>query len=73
MTGIKTSLNALSTNASQLPNIEIDTSCSVIGKNTINALIRRYAKTSGAKADGKLDAGSITVKAMQKSLNQNKF
>lgn len=45
----------------------------IIGKNTINALIRRYAKTSGAKADGKLDAGSRTVKAMQKALNKNKF
>lgn len=45
----------------------------IIGKNTINALIKRYAKTSGAKADGKLDAKSITVKAMQKALNSGKF
>lgn len=45
----------------------------IIGKNTINALIKHYAKTSGAKADGKLDAKSITVKAMQKALNANKF
>lgn len=45
----------------------------IIGKTTINALIRRYAATSGAVADGKLDAGSRTVKAMQKALNAGKF
>lgn len=46
----------------------------IIGRDTINALIRRYMSTSGATVcDGKLDAGSRTVKAMQKALNAGKF
>lgn len=46
----------------------------IIGRDTINALIRRYMSTSGATVcDGKLDAGSRTVKAMQKALNAGNF
>lgn len=46
----------------------------IIGKDTINALIKRYMATSGASVlDGKLDAGSMTVKAMQKALNNGSF
>lgn len=46
----------------------------IIGKDTINALIRRYMSTSGATVcDGKLDAGSRTVKAMQRKLNSGSF
>lgn len=41
----------------------------LIGPATINALSKRY----GVKGDGKLDAGSITVKAMQRKLNEGKF
>lgn len=44
------------------------------GKDTINALIKRFMPLSGATVlDGKLDAGSITVKAMQRSLNEGSF
>ena len=44
------------------------------GKDTINALIRRYQASSGATVlDGKLDGGSITVKAMQRALNEGGF
>lgn len=46
----------------------------IFGKNTANALIKRYMKTSGASIlDGKLDAKSMTIKAMQKALNNGKF
>ena len=55
MTGIKTSLNALSTNASQLPNIEIDTSCSVIGKNTIDCMRSGIIYGNAAMIDGLID------------------
>lgn len=45
-----------------------------IGPDTINALIKRYKKESGATVyDGKLDYPSKTIKAMQKSLNKGKF
>lgn len=45
-----------------------------IGPDTINAMIRRFKPTSGAKVeDGKLDAGSPTVKAMQRALNEGRF
>lgn len=45
-----------------------------IGPDTINALIRHFKPTSGAKVeDGKLDAGSLTVKAMQRALNEGRF
>lgn len=45
-----------------------------IGPDTINALIRHFKPTSGAKVeDGKLDAGSPTVKAMQRALNEGRF
>lgn len=44
------------------------------GKDTINALIQRYMPSSGATVlDGKLDAGSITVKAMQRALNRGEL
>lgn len=44
------------------------------GKNTINALIDHYMSSSGATVlDGQLDAGSITVKAMQRALNDGTF
>ena len=55
MTGIKTSLNALSTNASQLPNIEIDTSCSVIGKNTTDCMRSGIIYGNAAMLDGLID------------------
>lgn len=46
----------------------------IFGKNTANALIKRYMKTSGATVlDGKLDAKSMTIKAMQKALNNGTF
>ena len=41
----------------------------LIGPKTINALSKRF----GIKGDGKLDAGSLTVKAMQRKLNEGKF
>ena len=45
-----------------------------MGPNTINALIKHFQGTSGATLlDGRLDYPSITVKAMQKALNSNKF
>lgn len=45
-----------------------------IGPDTINALIRHFKPTSGAKVeDGKLDSGSLTVKAMQRALNEGRF
>lgn len=45
-----------------------------IGPRTINALIKRYMGESGATAlDGRLDAASITVKAMQRALNAGRF
>lgn len=44
------------------------------GKNTINALIDHYMSSSGATVlDGQLDAGSITVQAMQRALNDGTF
>lgn len=46
----------------------------LIGPNTINALIKYYKSSSGATAyDGKLDAASITIKAMQRALNAGRF
>lgn len=46
----------------------------LIGKDTINALIKHYQSASGATVlDGKLDGPSLTVKAMQRALNQGKF
>ena len=45
-----------------------------IGPDTINAMIRHFKAESGAKVeDGKLDAGSPTVKAMQRALNEGRF
>lgn len=45
-----------------------------IGPDTINAMIRHFKAESGAKVeDGKLDAGSLTVKAMQRALNEGRF
>lgn len=45
-----------------------------IGPDTINALIRHFKPTSGATVeDGKLDAESLTVKAMQRALNEGRF
>ena len=44
------------------------------GKDTINALIKRYQSVSGATVlDGKLDAASVTVKAMQRALNEGRL
>lgn len=46
----------------------------VAGKVTFNALIEAFKDRSGAtKLDGKLDKPSITIKAMQKALNEGKF
>lgn len=45
-----------------------------IGPDTINALIRHFKPESGAKVeDGKLDANSPTIKAMQRALNEGRF
>lgn len=45
-----------------------------IGPDTINALIRHFKAESGAKVeDGKLDASSPTIKAMQRALNEGRF
>lgn len=45
-----------------------------IGPDTINALIRHFKAESGAKVeDGKLDANSPTIKAMQRALNEGRF
>ena len=45
-----------------------------IGPDTINALIRHFKPESGAKVeDGKLDADSPTIKAMQRALNEDRF
>lgn len=41
----------------------------LIGPNTINALGRRY----GITGDGRLDGPSLTIRAMQKRLNEGKF
>lgn len=46
----------------------------IMGKDSINALIKYYKAVSGASVlDGKLDEGSMTVKAMQRALNSGKF
>lgn len=46
----------------------------LLGPVTINALIKYYKASSGATiCDGKLDAASITVKAMQRALNEGRF
>lgn len=51
--------------------ISVDGLC---GPNTINALIKRYKASSGATAyDGVISNPSITVKAMQRALNNGKF
>ena len=57
----------------------VQTACGIkadgfIGPDTINALIRHFKPESGAKVeDGKLDANSPTIKAMQRALNENRF
>lgn len=52
-------------------NLDVDGLC---GQGTINALIRHYQGRSGATdLDGRLDAPSITIKAMQASLNEGRF
>lgn len=46
----------------------------LIGPDTDNALIKRFMGSSGAtELDGKLDGPSVTIKAMQHSLNEWKF
>lgn len=46
----------------------------LIGRDTVNALIKRYQSASGATVlDGCLDEYSITVKAMQAALNEGRF
>lgn len=45
-----------------------------VGPETINGLIGYYRGASGATVlDGRLDACSLTVKAMQRALNENRF
>lgn len=52
-------------------NLAVDGLC---GQGTINALIRHYQSRSGATVfDGRLDSPSITIKAMQASLNEGRF
>lgn len=43
------------------------------GPATANALIARYAGETGCIQDGKLDASSATIKAMQRKLNAGSF
>lgn len=43
------------------------------GPATANALIARYAGETNCIQDGKLDAGSATIKAMQRRLNAGSF
>lgn len=45
----------------------------LFGRNTANALIARYANETGCIQDGKLDAESATIKAMQRRLNAGSF
>lgn len=45
----------------------------IMGPGTVNALIRHYQSETGAIADGRLDAASPTVKAMQRHLNSGTF
>ena len=45
----------------------------LFGPATANALIARYASETGCIQDGKLDAGSATIKAMQRHLNAGTF
>lgn len=46
----------------------------LFGPKTANALIKHFKASSGASVyDGKLDGRSLTIKAMQKALNSNKF
>lgn len=45
----------------------------IMGPGTANALIRHYQSETGAIADGRLDAASPTVKAMQRHLNSGTF
>ena len=45
-----------------------------IGPDTINPLIRHFKAESGAKVeDGRLDANSPTIRAMQRALNEGRF
>lgn len=45
-----------------------------VGPNTWNRLIRYYQAASGAtELDGRIDCPSITVKAMQRALNEGRF
>ena len=45
----------------------------LFGPKTANALIARYANETGCIQDGKLDAESATIKAMQQHLNAGAF
>lgn len=46
----------------------------LFGPDTANALIKRFKASSGADLyDGRLDGPSVTIKAMQRSLNEGKF
>lgn len=45
----------------------------LFGPATANALIARYAGETGCVRDGKLDAGSATIRAMQRRLNSGTF
>lgn len=55
MPGIKTSLNALSSNASQLPHIEFEAPISVIGTNTIDCMLSGVVYGNAAMMDGLID------------------
>lgn len=45
----------------------------LIGPDTINGIIRRFADESGAIQDGKFDAASMTIKAIQRHANNGQF
>ena len=45
----------------------------LIGPDTINGIIRRFAGETGAIQDGKFDAASMTIKALQRAANNGRF
>lgn len=45
----------------------------LIGPDTINGIIRRFAGETGAIQDGKFDAASMTIKAIQRHANNGEF
>lgn len=55
MPGLKTSLNALATNASQLPHVEIEAPDKIIGTNTVDSMRSGVVFGSAAMLEGLVD------------------